>query len=233
MDNSSRAKRPHIVLVHGAVMNAASWRPVFDRLIDQKFDVSAVQLPLSGLQADVAALQLEIERIDNTMVLVGHSYGGAVTSVASIDNRVAGLVYVAAHQPDVGESVGAMNEKFPLPAHVTMLGDSHMIVSPDHFGLDVAADLDRAESFFLAHSQTPTAVAAFVEEPVQVGWHDKPSHAVIATQDRVVSPDLQRYFYHRSGAEVIELASSHLVPLSHPDEVAAHISRATMVVGNA
>jgi len=215
----------NVVLVHGAVMDGSSWRAVHDRLREAGGRVTVVQLPLTSFEADVAATREAIERQDGPVVLVGHSYGGAVITEAGATPKVKALVYVAAFQPDVGESVGALGARFPVPAHPRMVSDGVMIVEPERFGDDVAADLPKAEAEFLAHAQRPTAVSVFEATIGSAAWRDRPSWSVVATRDRTVAPDLQRFMYARSGANVVELDASHLVHVSRPDEVAAVIRR--------
>ncbi|MFS0772719.1 alpha/beta fold hydrolase [Sphingomonas sp. 1P08PE] len=225
--------RPHtvrnVVLVHGATMDGSSWRPVYDRLRARGFRVQVVQLPLTGLADDVAATRQVIERQDGPVVLVGHSYGGAVVSAAGTDPKVRSLVYVAAFQPDVGESIADLGARFPMVAHPVMVTSSAMIVAPEAFRADIAADLQVATTDFLADAQRPTAVAAFTTRASTAAWRDKPSWALVARQDRTVAPDLERFMYARSKARTVEVDASHLAQLSKPDAVVALIEEAADV----
>ncbi|PZO80262.1 MAG: alpha/beta hydrolase [Mesorhizobium amorphae] len=209
-----------VVLLHGATMDAASWRPVYDILTENGVAVTAVQLPLTSLEADVAAARLAIGRQKGDVVLVGHSYGGAVATVAGIDPKVRALVYVAAFQPEAGESLADLNARWPMPGHPVDLGDSTMIVDPAHYAKDIAADLPTEDAAFLAASQKPTAFGVFTARLPAAAWHDKPSFAVLALEDRTIDPKLQRFMAERSKAEVVELAASHVPHLSHPEAVA-------------
>lgn len=215
-----------VVLVHGAVMDGSGWRDVYDRLRGKGYRVTVAQLPLTGLDADVAATRQAIARAQGPVVLVAHSYGGAVASVAGIDPKVRSLVYVAAHQPDKGESVADLNGRFPLPAHVISVGEGNIIVDPAHFYTDVAADVPGRQAEFLAHAQRPTATAAFTAKLSVAAWRIKPVWAIVARQDRTLSPDLMRFMYARSKAKVTELDASHAVYISRPAAVAEVIEKA-------
>jgi pimeloyl-ACP methyl ester carboxylesterase len=216
----------NVVLVHGAVMDGSSWRPIYERLTRAKLRVTMVQLPLTSLAADVAATKQAIARQDGPTVLVGHSYGGAVISAAGDDPKISALVYVAAFQPDVGEAVAALNARWPLPAHPAMLDEGTMIVDPAHFREDVGADLPPDDAAFLAAAQRPTSVSVFGDAVPVAAWHGKPRFGIVATRDRTISPDLLRDLYRRSGTPVVELDASHLVQIARPDEVTTVILRA-------
>ncbi|WP_312367096.1 alpha/beta hydrolase [Ensifer sp.] len=220
------AEKPRIVLVHGAVMDGSTWRPVHDRLVGQGYRVSIVQMPLTGFDEDVAATKRVLAIHDGPVVLVGHSYGGAVISVAGVDPNVKALVFVAAFQPDEGESIAALNARFPMESHIRDVGDGYMIVEPASLRYDVAADLSEADAAFLAAAQTPTAISSFgVELPV-AAWRHKRSYGIVATKDRTVSADLQRFMFERSRAKTSEVAASHSVHISQPDAIAQVIIQA-------
>lgn len=218
----------NVVLVHGAVMDGSSWRPVHDMLTRDGFAVSVVQLPLTGLDADVAAARKVIERQDGPVVLVGHSYGGAVISVAGSDPKVKALVYVAALQPDEGESVADLNSKWPMPGHPQMVDEASMIVDPAHFHEDIAADLPAEDAAFFAASQKPTATAVFTTKLPAVSWHDKPTFGIVSTADKTLSPEMKRFMYQRAGTDVTEVAASHLVQVSQPQAVVNVIRKAAI-----
>jgi pimeloyl-ACP methyl ester carboxylesterase len=220
------AEKPRVVLVHGAVMDGSTWRPVHDRLVREGYHVSIVQMPLTGFDEDVAATKRVLALQDRPVILVGHSYGGAVISVAGLHPVVKALVYVAALQPAVGESVADLHSRFPLASHLMELGEGYVIVEPASFRADVAADLSEEDASFLANAQVPTAVSAFIRALPAAAWHQKPSYGIVATSDMVVSPDLQRFMYERSGAKIREVAASHSVHISQPDAVAELIMRA-------
>ena len=222
-------KAKDIVLVHGAITDGSAWRGVYDILTKDGFHVSVVQQPLTGLADDVAATKRVIDLQDGPVVLVGHSYGGAIITVAGADPRVRALVYVAALQPDVGETTNKLAASIPgtVPASdLKLTKDGFIFVDPTRFVTDVAADVPRAQAEFMANSQMPVAAAAF-DAPITVAaWRDKPSYGIIATEDRELNPKLARWMYQRSGARVTEIKASHLVYISHPGEVARVIERA-------
>lgn len=223
------AEARNVVLVHGAVLDGSTWRAVHDLLVEDGLDVTVAQLPLTSLADDVAAVERVLAPLDGPVVLVGQSYGGAVVTVAGTDPDVAALVYVAALQPDKGETVAELNMSMPSPVQdgdVLFTEDGLLYVNPDRFGPAIAADLPEADVRFLARSQTPTAPEVFTTPLPAAAWRDKPSWAVVATEDRNVNPDLQRWMYDRSGATVTEVAASHLVHMSEPRAVADVIAEA-------
>jgi pimeloyl-ACP methyl ester carboxylesterase len=219
----------NIVLVHGANTDGSAWRGVYDILTRDGFDVSVVQQPLTSLVDDVAATQRVIDQQSGPVILVGHSYGGTIITVAGADPKVRALVYVAAVQPDVGETTSQLAASMPgtVPSgDLKPTKDGFVFVDPAKFPADVAADLPSAQARYMANSQMPVAAAAF-DAPVTVAaWHDKPSYGIIATADRALNPKLAHWMYKRSGARITEINGSHLVYVSHPDAVASVIERA-------
>ena len=158
---------------------------------------------------------------------MGHSYGGMVITEAGSHPNVKSLVYVAAFQPDVGESAGTLNSKMPAAAHsIAPIGGGYLAVNQDAFPADFAADAPKPEAHFMAISQVPISAEAFGANATVASWKDKPSYAVVAKQDRMINPDLERFMYKRSHAQTIELPGSHAVFLSHAAEVAALIEKA-------
>lgn len=223
----------NIVLVHGAITDGSGWRGVYDILTRDGYHVTVVQPPLTGLADDVAATKRVIDLQDGPVVLVGHSYGGTVITVAGADPKVRALVYVAALQPAVGETTNKlaamMPHKVPTDA-LKLTKDGFIFIEPGKFATEVAADLPRAQAQFIANSQVPVAAAAF-DAPVTVAaWRDKPSYGIIATEDRELDPALARWMYERSGAKITAMKGSHLVYISHPAAVAKVIERAARSV---
>tara|TARA_R100000365_G_C2730016_1_gene60450 strand:+ start:115 stop:900 length:786 start_codon:yes stop_codon:yes gene_type:complete len=219
----------NIVLVHGMNMDGASWRPVYDILTEQGYKVSIVQEPLNGFDRDLHATQLVLDRQDGPVVLVGHSYGGVVITTAGNDPKVEALVYVAAFQPAAGETTGTLNAATPPqldPASVTISEDGFVSISEDGFLKDIAPDLPVVEARFLFSSQTPTTASVFTAETHDPAWLHKPSYAVLATEDRVINPELQRMMYERAGSLVTEIDAGHLVYVSQPEAVAQVIIEA-------
>ena len=223
----------NIVLVHGANADGSGWRGVYEILKKDGYNVSVVQQPLTGLSADVAATQRVIDQQDGPVILVGHSYGGTIITVAGADPKVRALVYVAALQPDVGETTNQLAASMPgdVPASdIKPTRDGFLFVDPSKYAADVGTDLPPALAEFMANSQTPVAAAAF-DAPVSVAaWHDKPSYGIVATADRALNPMLARWMYKRSGAKITEIKANHLVYISQPGAVAGVIEAAARAV---
>ena len=220
----------NVVLVHGANTDGSGWRGVHDILVKDGYHVSVVQQPLTGLDADVAATKRVIDQQEGPVILVGHSYGGTIITVAGADPKVRALVYVAALQPDAGETTSQLAASIPGATPASDLKpttDGFIFVDAGRFAADVAADLPPAQARYLANSQMPVAAAAFDAAVTVAAWHDKPSYGIIATADHALNPKLARWMYARSGATVTEIeGASHLVYISHPDAVAKVIERA-------
>ena len=215
-----------IVLVHGAFADGSGWKPVADILQSHGYSVLVVQEPETSFAADVAATRRVLDKA-GPCVLVGHSYGGMIITEAGMHPDVKNLVYVAAAQPDVGESLADLSAKMP-PANKSIgpVGDGFLAVNPDAFPSDFAADAPKALAHFMAISQVPVAKEALDAKATVAAWKQKPSYAVVATQDRMINPDLERFMSKRAQSQVIELPSSHAVFLAHAREVAALIEKA-------
>jgi pimeloyl-ACP methyl ester carboxylesterase len=226
--------KPTIVLVHGAFGDASSWRSVYDLLDGDEYTVIAPANPLRGLASDASYLEGLIDQLDGPVVLVGHSYGGPVITVAGNSDKVAGLVYVAGLAPDEGESVGDLQERFPPLAMGDVLkprelpdGGAELSVDPERFHDVFTADLSDADAAFRAHAQRPVAPNAFQEPATAPAWRAKPSWAVFGTGDLPVGPALHRFQYERAGSTVTEVeGASHFLMLSKPDVVAGVIREA-------
>jgi pimeloyl-ACP methyl ester carboxylesterase len=223
----------NIVLVHGALIDGSSWRGVYDVLTRDGFQVSIVQEPLTSFDEDVAATKRVIDRQDGPVVLVGNSYGGQIITVAGTDRKVKALVYVAALQPDVGETSATVYPPGPsVSAHLMAAKDGFVIVDPTKFVADVAADVPKAQAEFMAHSQMPVFGGVFKERLTMAAWHDKPSYAIIATQDRELDLELALQMAKRAGSKVTLLKASHLVHIAHPRAVAQVIEKAARALSN-
>jgi pimeloyl-ACP methyl ester carboxylesterase len=224
----------NIVLVHGASEDGSAWRAVYDILKKDGYHVSVVQEPLTGLSDDVAATQRVIDQQDGPVILVGHSYGGTIITVAGADPKVRALVYVGALQPDVGETTNQLAASMPgdVPASdIKLTKDGFLFVDPSKYAADVGTDLPPAEAEYMANSQMPVAAAAF-DAPVTVAaWHDKPSYGIVATEDRALNPKLARWMYKRSGAKTTEIKANHLVYISQSGAVASVIETAARSAG--
>jgi pimeloyl-ACP methyl ester carboxylesterase len=224
----------NIVLVHGANTDGSGWRGVYDIVKKDGFHVSVVQEPLTGLSDDVAATQRVIDQQDGPVILVGHSYGGTIITVAGADPKVRAMVYVAALQPDVGETTNQLASSIPgeIPSSdVKPTKDGFLFVDPAKFAADVATDLPPAQADYMANSQMPVAAAAFDAKVTVAAWHDKPSYGIVATADRALNPKLAHWMYRRSGAKITEIKANHLVYISQPAAVASVIEKAARSIG--
>jgi pimeloyl-ACP methyl ester carboxylesterase len=219
--------KPSIVLVHGAFADAAGWSGIIERLQKRGYNVVAVENTLTGLPADVATTKRLVDAQPGNVVLVGHSYGGAVISGASAgDPKVKALVYVAAFAPDANESLNAVGKKFPAPPlNAALKPDAAGFLYVDTAKVhDVfAADLPRAQTRIVAATQKPLASAAFDQTNPGAGWKTIPSWFIIAKNDKAINPDAERFYAKRANGTTTEVASSHVVFLSHPDTVVSVI----------
>jgi len=226
---ASAAPIKNVVLVHGAFVDGSGWKPVYEILKRDGYTVSIVQEPLTGLDDDVAATRRILERQDGPCILVGHSYGGAIITVAGNEANVAGLVYIAAHALDEGETESENGKRYPAAGRdaITKTADGFTYIDPARYGKDFAADLPAAEAEFEAVSQMFTAAKVFGTPLTNPAWKQKPSWYMVAKSDRIISPDLERMYAARAHSHVVEIAgASHSVYRSHPKEVAALIEEA-------
>ena len=216
----------NIVLVHGALIDGSSWRGVYDVLTRDGYRVSIVQQPLTGLDEDVAATRRVLDQQDGPVILVGHSYGGSIITVAGSDPKVKALVYVAALQPDAGEtSAKVAPPKKQASNELRPTKDGFIFLDPAKFA-DVGADLPKATAEFMARSQMPILGAAFSTKLTVAAWHDKPSYVIIATEDRELDPAIARRMANRAESKVIVLRGSHFIHISQPRAVAGVIETA-------
>jgi len=225
--------RMNLILVHGTDTDGSGWRGVYDILKQDGYRVSVVQEPLTGLSDDVAATQRVIDQQQGPTILVGHSYGGTIITIAGADPKVRALVYVAAMQPDVGETTNQLISKIPgeIPSSdVRRTKDGFLFINPAAFAADFGADLPKAQADFMAHAQMPVAAAAFDASVTIAAWHDKPSYGIVATEDRVLNPKLARWMYERSGAKITEIKASHAVHITQSRAVASVIEAAARSV---
>ena len=217
----------NVVLVHGAFADGSGWIAVANILRKDGFTVSVVQPPETSLEDDVAATTRAIDAMGGPVVLVGHSYGGVIITTAGNNERVKSLVYVAAFQPDTGESLGSLAaSKPPTSPSPIPSPDGFLYIGQATFHSDFCADLPAPQAEFMAQSQVGLAIKAAGAATTTPAWKAKPSYAIVATNDHAINPDLERFMYKRAGSTVTELASSHAVYISHPAEVAAVIERA-------
>lgn len=224
------AEARNVVLVHGATLDGSGWRAVHDLLQAKGLSVSVVQLPHTSMADDVAATRLVLSQQQGSTVLVGHSYGGAVITEAGTGESVKALVYVAAFQPEPGETLGELSQRFPVKVSLKMLDSTHFVPDPATYHDSLGADLPVALTDFMSASARPMSVETFGVKLREAAWHTKPSYAIVTTQDRTIAPALQKWMYTRSGAKVTEVASSHMAHISHPQEVAKVIMDAVKAV---
>ncbi|MEI2416082.1 alpha/beta hydrolase [Orrella sp. JC864] len=218
----------NVVLVHGAFADGSGWRGVYDQLTGRGYRVTIVQNPLTSLADDVAATRRVLDRQHGPTLLVGHSYGGTVITEAGIDPKVAGLVYVSALAPDVGESTGSQFADIPPPPEfvIETQADGYGFVSLEKFKTGFAGDTSDADAAFLRDSQVPINMSIFETKVGHAAWRSKPSWAIIATQDKAIDPKLLRHTAERIGASIEQVQASHVPFLSQPKAVADAIDRA-------
>ncbi|MGO9399822.1 MAG: alpha/beta fold hydrolase [Xanthobacteraceae bacterium] len=223
-----------VVLVHGGFVDGAGWEGVYNILKKDGYNVSIVQNSTASLADDVAATRLMIARAQGPVVLVGHSYGGAVITEAGTDPKVAGLVYITAFAPDKGESVDSLIKNSPPGGPVPPIlppVDGYLFLDTAKFRASFAADVSEAKAAFMADSQVPWGVAALSGSISEPAWRSKPSWYLIATEDKMIPPPAQRQMAARAGATVAEAAGSHAIYVSKPEAVAALIAKAAKSVG--
>jgi pimeloyl-ACP methyl ester carboxylesterase len=223
----------NIVLVHGGFVDGSGWRAVHNLLTQDGYRVAVVQNPTLSLAGDVAATKLVIGAQDGPVVLVGHSYGGAVISEAGTDPNVATLVYVAAFAPDAGESVNTLIAGFPKDAPQPPLlapKDGFLFLDRDKFHASFAGDLPADVAAFMADSQVPWGVEALGGQVSEPAWRTKPSWYLVTTDDKMIPPTAQRSMSGRAGSATVEVAASHSVYVSQPAAVTACIEQAASAV---
>ncbi len=214
----------NVVLVHGAFVDGSTWRAVYALLTRNGHHVAVVQNPTLSLQGDAAATRLIVDAQDGPVVLVGHSYGGAVITEAGIHAKVTALVYIAAFAPDRGESVRTLNGDPNRPGSPLVSAPGGFLFQ-DRLGFhnSFGADLPAADAAFLADAQVPFAVEAMDQPITNPAWRRKPSSFLIATEDHMITPSAQRAMAQRAGATTVEVAASHAVYMSQPAQTAALI----------
>ncbi|HKW73301.1 MAG TPA: alpha/beta hydrolase [Candidatus Dormibacteraeota bacterium] len=231
--SSSRASRgseaPTIVLVHGGFVDGSGWEGVYKILRKDGYTVRIVQNPTLSLAGDVAATLRVVHAQQGRVILVGHSYGGAVITEAGTDPSVAGLVYIAAFAPDRGESVNSLI-KDPAPGDpvppILPPQDGYLLLDQAKFAASFAGDVNAQKAAFMAESQVPWGVEALGGAISDPAWRTKPSWYLVTTNDRMIPPHAQRFMAKRAAANVVEVAGSHAVYVSRPDAVAALIAKA-------
>jgi pimeloyl-ACP methyl ester carboxylesterase len=201
----------NVVLVHGAFADGSGWRGVYDNLTARGYRVTVVQNPLTSLEDDVAATTRVLNQQGGPSILVGHSWGGTVITEAGAHPSVAGLVYVSALAPDAGETTAQQYEGFAATPDfvIDVAEDGYGFINPGKFQAGFAADAGDADAAFLRDSQVPINMAVFSTPVKNAAWHDKPSWAVIATDDKAFDQAMLQHMAQRIGAEITDVAASH------------------------
>jgi len=221
-------KARNVVLVHGLFADGSCWSDVIARLQKAGLNATAVQNPLTTLPEAVASASRVLARQDGPTVLAGHSFSGMIVTEAGMHPNVSALVYVAARAPDAGEDYTALAQKYPTPpasAGIVFDGDEGRL-SEAAFLRDFAGDLPEEKAKVLYAVQQPFQKALLTGKTIKAAWRAKPSFYAVSTEDRTINPDLERFMAKRMGAKTIELKSSHLSLISHPDEIARLILEA-------
>ena len=219
----------NVVLVHGGFVDGSGWQGVYDLLKSDGFNVSVVQHPTLSLEGDAAATRMVIDAQDGPVVLVGHSYGGAVITEAGNDEKVAALVYIAAFAPDKGESVNTLIANPPPGAPVPPIlppHDGFLFLDREKFAASFAGDLPAKQAAFMADSQLPWGVDALGGMVTDAAWRSKPSWCLVSSEDQMIPPPAQRAMAERAGSTVAEAHGSHAIYVSQPRTVAELIVEA-------
>ena len=236
MGEMATAALAAVVLVHGGFVDGSGWEGVYKILKKDGYKVSIVQNPTSSLSDDVAATKRILATYDGPVILVGHSYGGAVITEAGNDPRVAGLVYIAAFAPDKGESVASLIKDPPAGAPVPPIlppQDGYLLLDAEKFPASFAADVAPDKAAFMANSQVPWGVAALNGTITDPAWKTKPSWYLVTTDDKMIPPPAQHFMSKRAGSTVVEVKGSHAVYVSKPQAVVALIEKAAHGVRSA
>ncbi|WP_257455134.1 alpha/beta fold hydrolase [Archangium lipolyticum] len=225
----------NVVLVHGAFADGSGWRGVYDVLTARGYRVSIVQNPLTSFEDDVAATQRVLNRQDGPAILVGHSYGGSVITQVGESPKVAGLVYVAAFAPEVGQSTLDQYAEVPPPPNFVPeeQPDGFAFLKGETFRAGFAGDVSKKDAAFLRDSQVPIAMAALKAKVTTAAWKTRPSWFIVATEDGAIAPELLRRTARRIGARTTEVKGSHVVFLTQPKAVADVIDSAARGVSSA
>jgi pimeloyl-ACP methyl ester carboxylesterase len=218
-----------VVLVHGGFVDGSGWQGVYTLLKQAGYSVSVVQNPTLSLEDDVAVTKRALAAQDGPIILVGHSYGGAVITEAGNDPKVVALVYIAAFAPDSGESVNTLIANPPPGAPVPPIlppQDGFLFLDRAKFAASFAADVSPDLAAFMADAQVPWGISALSGTVSVPAWRSKPSWYLVATDDRMIPPPAQRLMATRAGATVVEVAGSHAIYVSQPAAVASLVQQA-------
>lgn len=203
----------NIVLVHGAFVDGSGWKGVYDILAEKGYHVSVTQHTLASFEGDVAAVNRILDMQEGPCILVGHSYAGAIITIAGNNSHVKGLVYIAAHAPDAGESEGANGKKLPSAYKSLQKGaDGFDYILPANFAADFVADVPKSVANFMAISQPPTADTIFKALISNPAWRNRPSWYMVAKSDRIINPELERMYAKRAHSTTVKIeGASHSV----------------------
>jgi len=219
----------NIVIVHGAFGDGSGWKGVYTVLTKKGYHVTIVQNPLTSLDDDVEATKRILDQQDGPVVLVGHSWAGTVITQAGVDPKVVALVYVAAFQPDKGETSNQWAATKPKDPSMRVTADKKGFVFFDRqtFHAGFCADLNQATADFMNASQQPIVGQCFATPVTEAAWKDKPSYGIVATEDKAIHPDIERTMYKRANDKITEIKGSHAVFISNPEAVAQVIINAS------
>ena len=229
MPETPESAARNVVLVHGGFVDGSGWEAVYGILRKDGFTVGVVQNPTTSLADDVNATRRVVAAQDGPVILVGHSYGGAVITEAGNDPKVVGLVYIAAFAPDRGESVSSLIKDPPPGAPVPPIlppENGYLLLDKEEFAASFAADVDPDLAAFMADAQVPWGVEALSGTISEPAWRSKPTWYLVATEDRMIPPPAQHFMSSRAGATVVEVAGSHAIYVSQPAAVANLIATA-------
>jgi pimeloyl-ACP methyl ester carboxylesterase len=225
----SNSDTPTVVLVHGGFVDGSGWQGVYEHLKRDGYAVSVVQNPTISHADDVAVTKRAIDAVGEPVILVGHSYGGAVITEAGNHPNVAALVYIAAFVPDTGESVNTLIAGFPTDGPQPPIlppQDGFLLLDREKFHASFAGDLSGEEAAFMADSQVPWGVGALGGTISEAAWQSKPSWYLVTTEDRMIPPSAQREMSARASSTVTEVAGSHSIYVSQPEAVAELVKAA-------
>jgi pimeloyl-ACP methyl ester carboxylesterase len=229
MAESTNLKARTVVLVHGGFVDGSGWESVYKILRQDGYNVAVVQNPTISLADDVVATRRIVAAQNDPVILVGHSYGGAVITEAGNDPNVVGLVYITAFAPDAGESVSTLIKDPPPDAPVPPIlppQDGYLFLDKTKFAASFAADVEPEKAAFMADSQVPWGLEALSGTISEPAWKTKPSWYLIATDDKMIPAAAQRFMSERAGSTVVEVEGSHAIYVSQPNAVAAIIEKA-------